>query len=178
MWITKRWFLRMFFITFAKIDGDKFSCFIVEKGWPGVSTGAEKRRWGLKVSSTRVLLLDNVKVPVENPPLAKVGKGHKIAFNNSELRTIQARAGAVGGAKHAITDAVKYANQRYQFGKPISSFGAIKHKIGEMAIQTWVLESMVYRTAGMIDSRLEGIDRTTLRPQWPQFEELRYWNVQ
>jgi alkylation response protein AidB-like acyl-CoA dehydrogenase len=169
MWITNAGFADVF-ITFAKIDGDKFSCFIVEKGMPGVSTGAEEKKMGIKGSSTRVLLLDNVKVPVENL-LGEVGKGHKIAFNILNFGRFKLGAGAVGGAKHAITDAVRYANQRFQFGKPISSFGAIKHKIGEMAIETWVLESMVYRTAGMIDSRLEGIDRDDTEATMAAVEE-------
>jgi len=157
MWITNAGFADIF-ITFAKVDGDKFSCFIVEKEMPGVSTGAEEKKMGIKGSSTRVLLLDNVKVPVENL-LGEVGKGHKIAFNILNFGRFKLGAGCVGGAKTAITDAVKYANLRFQFGRPISSFGAIKHKIGEMGIKTWVLESMVYRTAGMIDRRLDGVDR-------------------
>ena len=169
MWITNAGFADIF-ITFAKVDGDKFSCFIVEKTMPGVSTGAEEKKMGIKGSSTRVLLLDNVKIPIENL-LGEVGKGHKIAFNILNFGRFKLGAGSVGGAKTAITDAVKYANQRYQFGRPIASFGAIKHKLGEMAIRTWVLESMVYRTAGMIDSRLEGVDRDDTQATMNAVEE-------
>lgn len=157
MWITNAGFADVF-ITFCKIDGDKFSCFIIEKDTPGFSIGAEEKKMGIKGSSTRALHLDNARVPKQNL-LGEIGKGHKIAFNILNMGRFKLGAGCIGGAKAAITDAVAYANQREQFGRPISSFGAIKHKIAEMAIRTWVGESMVYRTAGLIDARLHGANR-------------------
>lgn len=157
MWITNAGFADVFII-FCKIDGDKFSCFIVEKDTPGFSVGAEEKKMGIKGSSTRALHLDNARVPKENL-LGEIGKGHKIAFNILNMGRFKLGAGCIGGAKAAITDAVAYANQREQFGRPISSFGAIKHKIAEMAIRTWAGESMVYRTAGLIDHLLHGVDR-------------------
>ena len=114
---------------------------------------------GIKGSSTRALNLDNVKVPIENV-LGEIGKGHKIAFNILNIGRFKLGAAVIGGAKAVITESVKYAKQRKQFGKSISEFGLIKHKIGEMAIRTFVGESMVYRSAGLIDNILSGIDKS------------------
>lgn len=147
------------FITFAKINGEHFTGFILEKGYDGISLGREEKKMGIKGSSTRALILDNVKVPVENV-LGEIGKGHKIAFNILNIGRFKLGAGVIGGAKTVITESVKYAKQRKQFGKSISEFGLIKHKLGEMAIRTFVGESMVYRTAGLIDTILSGIDKT------------------
>jgi alkylation response protein AidB-like acyl-CoA dehydrogenase len=147
------------YITFAKINGEQFTGFILEKGYEGISLGKEEKKMGIKGSSTRALILDNVKVPVENV-LGEIGKGHKIAFNILNIGRFKLGAGVIGGAKAVITESVKYAKQRKQFGKPISDFGLIKHKIGEMAIRTFVGESMVYRTAGLIDGILSGIDKS------------------
>lgn len=156
MWITNAGFADIF-ITFAKIDGDKFSCFIVEKGFPGVSTGAEERKMGINGSSTRTLILEDARVPAENL-LGEIGKGHKIAFNILNIGRFKLGAACLGGAKNCIDVAVKYANERHQFGKPIGSFGAIKHKLGEMATRAFVGDSMVYRTAGLLDGALARVD--------------------
>jgi alkylation response protein AidB-like acyl-CoA dehydrogenase len=154
MWISNSAFADLF-MTFAQVDGKQFSCFIVEKGYPGVSTGAEEDKMGLKGSSTRPLILNNAQVPVDNV-VGEIGKGHHVAFNI--LNIGRAKAGAVGGAKTALNDAIQYAKQRIAFGKPIASFGAIKHKLAEMAIRIWVAEGMVYRTAGLMDRSLESTD--------------------
>ena len=152
MWITNAAFAD-FFITFAQVDGKEFTAFVVDKNHPGVSTGAEERKMGLKGSSTRSLLLENAEIPVENV-LGEIGKGHRVAF--STLNTGRAKLGAmaVGAGNAALLEAIRYAKQRTAFGKPISTFGAIQHKLAEMAVQLWVVESMVYRTA----DRLHGID--------------------
>jgi alkylation response protein AidB-like acyl-CoA dehydrogenase len=148
MFITNGGFADIF-IVFAKVDGDKFSAFIVEKQ-DGVSPGAEEHKMGIKGSSTTPLVLADAKAPVENL-LGEVGKGHKIAFNILNIGRFKLGAMCVGGMKLMIHEAVRYANERQQFGKSISSFGAIKSKLGEMAIRTWVGESMTYRTLGMIE---------------------------
>ena len=151
MFITNGGFADIF-IVFAKVDGDKFTAFIVEKQ-DGVSPGAEEHKMGIKGSSTTPLVLTDAKAPVENM-LAEVGKGAKIAFNTLNIGRFKLGAMCVGGMKLMIHEAVRYANERQQFGKPISSFGAIKGKIAEMAIRTWVGESMTYRTLGMIEDAI------------------------
>ncbi|MDQ3753195.1 MAG: acyl-CoA dehydrogenase family protein, partial [Acidobacteriota bacterium] len=151
MWITNAGFADLF-VVFAKVDGDKFSGFIVERQ-PGLSTGGEEHKMGIKGSSTRALILSDVKTPVENL-LGEVGKGAKIAFNILNIGRFKLGAMCLGGMKLMIHDAVRYANERHQFGKPISSFGAIKTKLAEMAIKTWVGEAMVYRTLGMIETAI------------------------
>jgi alkylation response protein AidB-like acyl-CoA dehydrogenase len=156
MWITNAGFADIF-ITFAKIDGEKFSAFIIEKGFPGVSTGAEERKMGINGSSTRTLILEDARVPAENL-LGEIGKGHKIAFSILNIGRFKLGAACIGGSKHCIEAAVKYANERHQFGKSIGSFGAIKHKLGEMATRVFVGESMVYRTAGLLDGALQRVD--------------------
>ena len=156
MWITNSAFADMF-ITFAQVDGKQFSCFIIEKDHPGVSTGAEEHKMGLKGSSTRPLLLDNAQVPIDNV-IGEIGKGHHVAFNILNLGRAKLAAGAVGGSKTALNDAIQYAKQRVAFGKPIASFGAIKHKLAEMATRIWIAEGMVYRTAGLMDRGLEDVD--------------------
>src|SRR5712671_440700 len=151
MFITNGGFADIF-IVFAKVDGDKFTAFIVEKQ-DGVQPGAEEHKMGIKGSSTTPLVLTDAKAPVENM-LAEVGKGAKIAFNTLNIGRFKLGAMCVGGMKLMIHEAVRYANERQQFGKPISSFGAIKSKIAEMAIRTWVGESMTYRTLGMIEAAI------------------------
>src|SRR6185436_4323093 len=133
------------------------SCFIVEKDYPGVSTGAEENKMGLRGSSTRTLILDNAQIPIDNV-VGEIGKGHHVAFNILNMGRAKLAAGALGGSKTALNDAIGYAKQRVAFGKPIASFGAIRHKLAEMAIRIWVTEGMVYRTAGLMDRALEGID--------------------
>ncbi|MEK6280637.1 MAG: acyl-CoA dehydrogenase family protein [Acidobacteriota bacterium] len=151
MFITNGGFADIF-IVFAKVDGDKFSAFIVEKQ-EGVTPGAEEHKMGIKGSSTTPLVLTDAKAPVENL-LAEVGKGHKIAFNTLNIGRFKLGAMCIGGMKLMIHESVRYANERQQFGKSISSFGAIKSKIAEMAIRTWVGESMTYRTLGMIEAAI------------------------
>ncbi len=156
MWITNASFADVF-ITFAQVDGDKFSCFIVERNDPGVSTGAEEQKMGLLGSSTTTVILDNAHIPVGNL-LGEIGKGHHVAFNILNTGRAKLGANAVGGSKTALNEAIGYANQRMAFGQPIAGFGAIQHKLAEMAIRTWVTEAMVYRTAGMMDQGLEEVD--------------------
>ena len=156
MWVTNAAFADLF-ITFAKVDGQHFSCFAVEKTFPGISTGAEERKMGLKGSSTRPLVLCDVPVPAENL-IGQIGKGHEVAFNILNIGRAKLGASACGASKLALNDAIRYSLQRIAFGKPISNFGAIQHKLAEMAIRIWVLEAMVYRTAGLMDEALNGID--------------------
>jgi len=155
MWITNGGFADIFII-FAKVDGDKFSAFIVERQ-PGLTSGAEEHKMGIKGSSTTALVLSDVKTPVENL-LGEIGKGHKIAFNVLNIGRFKLGAMCIGGMKLMAHEAVRYANERHQFGKPISSFGAIKTKLAEMAIRTWVGEAMIYRTLGMIEAGIGAIE--------------------
>src|ERR671926_481759 len=151
MWITNGGFADIF-IVFAKVDGDKFSAFIVERQ-PGLTSGAEEHKMGIKGSSTTALVLSDVRTPVENL-LGEVGKGHKIAFNVLNIGRFKLGAMCAGGMKLMVQESVRYANERHQFGKPISSFGAIKHKLAEMAVRTWVGEAMTYRTLGLIEGAI------------------------
>jgi alkylation response protein AidB-like acyl-CoA dehydrogenase len=158
MWVTNGGFADVF-IVFAKVDGDKFSCFIVEKNMPGVSTGAEEKKMGIKGSSTRALYLDSVRVPRENL-LHEIGRGHIVAFNILNVGRFKLSAYSIGGCKYTLAEAVRYAKQRRAFGKAIAEFGLIQHKLAEMATRTYAGESMVYRTAGLIDAALAGVDLT------------------
>jgi alkylation response protein AidB-like acyl-CoA dehydrogenase len=146
------------YIVFAKVDGEKFSCFIVEKDYEGLSIGPEEKKLGIKGSSTVQVALDNVKVPVENQ-LGEIGKGHKIAFNILNVGRFKLGVGAVGSAKICMDDSIKYAKERHQFGQPISNFGMIKNKFANMATRIYAVESMSYRTAGLLDAILEPIDK-------------------
>jgi alkylation response protein AidB-like acyl-CoA dehydrogenase len=162
MWITNGGFADLF-IVFAKVDtpdaagksDGAFSAFIVERGFPGVSTGKEEHKLGLLGSSTTPLILQDAKVPAANL-LGEVGKGHKIAFNTLNYGRLKLGAMCNGGARLAIQEAVRYAAQRKQFGKSIASFGAIRQKLGEMTARLYAVEAMLYRTAGLIDTALEG----------------------
>ena len=153
MWITNGGFADIL-ITFAKVDGDKFTGFIIPTDSEGFTRGEEENKMGIKGSSTRALFLDNVKVPVENV-LGEIGKGHYIAFNILNIGRFKLGAMTVGGAKHYISVAVQYANERKQFGREISSFGAIKHKLAEMAIRTFVGEAATLRTSGLIAQKVD-----------------------
>ncbi len=144
-------------ITYAKVDGDKFTSFIVERNYEGVSVDEEENKMGMKGSSTRGVIFTDAKVPVENV-LGEIGKGHIVAFNTLNIGRFKLGAGCVGFAKNALQDAVTYAKQRVQFGKPIAEFGLIKHKIAEMATRIYTVESMVYRTAALVDRILSHID--------------------
>jgi len=154
MFITNGGFADIF-IVFAKVDGDKFSAFIVDRQ-EGCKSGAEEHKMGIKGSSTTPLILADAKAPVENL-LGEIGKGHKIAFNILNIGRFKLGAMCLGGMKLAMHESVRYANERQQFGKSISSFGAIKSKLGEMAIRTWVGEAMIYRTLGMIEEGLAAV---------------------
>jgi alkylation response protein AidB-like acyl-CoA dehydrogenase len=155
MWLTNAGFADVY-ITFAKVDGEHFTAFIIDKGAPGVTLGAEEKKTGIKGSSTRPLILADAVVPRENL-LGEIGKGHKIAFNSLNIGRFKLGAGVTGGAKMAIGQAIAYAKGRQAFGRPITDFGLVRQKIGEMAIRAYVAEAMVYRTAGLIDSNLAGV---------------------
>ena len=145
------------FVTYAKVNGDKFTSFIVERKFEGVSVDEEENKMGIKGSSTRSVIFTNAKVPVENV-LGNIGRGHVAAFNSLNIGRLILGGGCVGSTKVALQDAVTYAKQRVQFDKPIAEFGLIKHKIAEMAIRIFTMESMVYRTAALVDRILQRID--------------------
>jgi len=146
------------FTVFAKVDKEHFTGFLVERDYPGVSIGPEEKKLGIKGSSTCQLILDNVQVPVENL-LGEIGKGHKIAFNVLNVGRFKLGAGVTGAAKHAFAAGAQYANDRKQFGTSISSFGAIKEKLADMTAGIFASESVVYRLAGLLDDRLNTIDK-------------------
>ncbi|WP_346316710.1 acyl-CoA dehydrogenase family protein [Chitinophaga sp. YIM B06452] len=151
IWITNSGFADVFTV-FAKIDGEKFTAFIVDKGTPGFTLGPEEHKMGIKGSSTRQIYFLDAKVPVENV-LGEIGKGHLIAFNILNIGRLKLCAAALGGAKGSMDITIRYANTREQFKQPISNFGAIKHKLAEMAIRMWACESALYRTAQLIDQK-------------------------
>ncbi|ACU58536.1 acyl-CoA dehydrogenase family protein [Chitinophaga pinensis] len=150
-WITNSGFADVFTV-FAKIDGEQFTAFIVDKDTPGFTLGAEEHKMGIKGSSTRQIYFQDAQVPVENV-LGEIGKGHLIAFNILNIGRLKLCAAAVGAAKNVTSITVQYANTREQFKQPIANFGAIKHKLGEMVIRNWVCESALYRTAQLIDDK-------------------------
>jgi hypothetical protein len=156
MWITNAGFADIFTV-FAKVDGDKFTGFLVEAAYDGVSTGAEEHKMGIKGSSTRMLILEDVLVPEKNV-LGQVGRGHKIAFNILNFGRFKLGVGVLGNAKRTIGIATRYALERKQFKQPIANFGAIRAKLGNMAIQTYALESMCYRVAGYMDRVIDELD--------------------
>lgn len=151
-WITNSAFADVF-IVYAKIDGEHFSAFIVEREFPGVSTGAEEKKMGIKSSSTRTLILEDAEVPVENL-LGEIGRGHIIAFNILNVGRYKLAIGSVGASKRALHLATAYANGREQFSTPISQFSLTKEKIGSMATGIYANESAVYRTVGLFEQRL------------------------
>src|SRR5919202_635298 len=150
-WITNGGFADVYTV-FAKVDGDKFTAFIVERGMEGFTNGPEEHKMGIKGSSTVQLYFQDCKVPVENV-LGEIGKGHRIAFNILNIGRLKLCAATVGGAKHATTNSLLYAKTREQFKTPIASFGAIQYKLAEMAIRTFASESALYRTAKWIDDK-------------------------
>jgi alkylation response protein AidB-like acyl-CoA dehydrogenase len=170
MWITNGGFADLF-VVFAKADGDQFTAFLVERGF-GVKSGKEEHKMGLHGSSTTALIFQDVKVPAENV-LSEIGKGHKVAFNVLNFARFKLGAMCSGGAVGAIAESAKYAASRRQFGQAIASFGAIKHKIGEMVIRTYAVESLLYRTAGLVDARIDATphDATDGGPALAAFEE-------
>jgi hypothetical protein len=146
------------FVTYAKVNGEKFTSFIVERKYEGVSVDEEENKMGMKGSSTRSVIFTDVKVPVENL-IGEIGRGHIVALNVLNMARFQLGAGCLGGSKASLQEAVTYAKQRVQFGRPIAEFGLIKQKIGEMAIRCFIMESMVYRTGGLTDLILKRINR-------------------
>ena len=156
--ITNGGFAKLFTV-FAKIDKQHFTAFLVEKDFDGLVVGSEEKKLGIKGSSTTQIILDNCKVPVENL-LGEIGKGHKIAFNVLNVGRFKLGAGVTGAAKMALVEAIKYANERKQFGQPISSFGAIREKIADLTADIFASESLVYRLAGLLDNKLATIDKS------------------
>ena len=157
MWITNAGFADLLTV-FAKIDGEKFTAFLVDAHAEGVRLGAEEEKMGIKGSSTRQVFFEGVKVPVENL-LGKIGEGHKIAFNVLNIGRYKLGVMVCGGCKMATELSVKYANERIQFNLPISKFGAIKHKLAEQATRTYALESCSYRTADMMGEMIKSLKR-------------------
>lgn len=155
-WITNSGFADVF-VVYAKIDGEKFTAFIVERDFPGVSVGPEEKKMGIKGSSTRTLILDEARVPVENV-LGEPGRGHVIAFNILNIGRFKLAAGCLGSAKRAIEISAKYAKERKQFKVPIAKFGLIREKLATMAAKTYALESMVYRTGGYFEENLSQVE--------------------
>ncbi len=146
------------YTVFAKVDKSLFTAFVVERQAPGLSIGKEEDKMGIVGSSTCPLILDNVPVPVENV-LGEVGAGHRVAFNILNVGRLKLGAGCLGAMKTAMAEVIPYAKQRQQFGRAIASFGLIQQKIADMAITTYVLESLVYRTTGLIEDRLATLDQ-------------------
>jgi alkylation response protein AidB-like acyl-CoA dehydrogenase len=176
MWITNGGFADLF-VVFAKVDGDpstgsgsaraesradQFTAFLVERGF-GVKSGKEEHKMGLHGSSTTALIFQDVKVPAENV-LGEVGKGHKVAFNVLNFARFKLGAMCAGGAIGAISESAKYAATRRQFGQPIANFGAIKFKLGEMVVRTYAIESLLYRTAGLVDERIDATPHAATDP--------------
>jgi alkylation response protein AidB-like acyl-CoA dehydrogenase len=145
------------FTVFAKVDGDKFSAFLVERTTPGLSLGPEEHKLGIRGSSTRQVILEDARVPAANL-LGQVGQGHKIAFNILNIGRFKLGAGAMGAAKECLTVALDYARERRQFGEPIANFGLIQRKLADMAVRIYVADSMSYRTAGLMDAAAAAID--------------------
>src|SRR3984885_4858201 len=156
MWITNGGFADVY-VVFAKIDGEKFSCFIVERGTPGFTAGAEEKKMGIKGSSTTPIFFDNSPVPRENL-LHEPGRGHVVAFNTLNAGRFSLGAYCIGGAKKILEASAKYSKERSAFGKRLCDFGLIKAKLGEMAIQIYAIESEVYRSAGMIEAAVSSPD--------------------
>jgi alkylation response protein AidB-like acyl-CoA dehydrogenase len=159
MWITNGGAADLFTV-FAKVGGDKFTAFLVERNFPGVSSGAEEHKMGITGSSTTAVYLDNVPVPVENV-LGEIGRGHVIAFNILNIGRLKLGPAGVGAAKNVLAICLKYAKQRKAFGSTISEFGAIQHKLAEMAIRIFVAESMTWRVVGLIENQMHGASRVS-----------------
>jgi hypothetical protein len=154
MWITNGGAADLFTV-FAKIDGEKFTAFLVERAFGGLTSGAEEKKMGIKGTSTTAIYLENVPVPVENV-LGEIGRGHIIAFNILNMGRLTLGAICAGGAKNVLAISIKYAKQRKAFGSSIAEFGAIQHKLVEMAIRIYAAESAAWRVVGLIQSQLDG----------------------
>jgi alkylation response protein AidB-like acyl-CoA dehydrogenase len=158
MWITNAGFADLFTV-FAKVDGEKFTAFLVERTFPGFSIGAEEHKMGIRGSSTCPIILNDCKVPVENV-LGEIGRGHVIAFNILNVGRFKLGAMCVGGARASLDNAIGYAKQRKAFGKVIADFGLVREKLANMAVLAYVGESVVFRTVGMMDAALEAVDKS------------------
>src|SRR5580700_3402483 len=156
MWITNGGAADLFTV-FAKVGGEKFTAFLVERNFPGVSSGAEEHKMGITGSSTTAVYLDNVPVPVENV-LGEIGRGHVIAFNILNIGRLKLGPASVGAAKNVLAICLKYAKQRKAFGASIAEFGAIQHKLAEMMIRIFVAESMAWRVVGLIESQMHTVE--------------------
>jgi len=179
MWITNGGFADLFTV-FAKVDGEKFTAFLVERG-PGLVSGHEEKKLGLDGSSTTALVLEDCRVPVENV-LGEIGMGHKVALNVLNIGRLKLGARSVGTIKLALGESVRYAKERHQFGRAIAEFGLIKKKIAEMAILAYVGEAILYRTLGMIDEALERVDKddpkqvlATVEGYAPECSIIKIW---
>jgi alkylation response protein AidB-like acyl-CoA dehydrogenase len=161
-WITNGGIADLF-VVFAKVDGEQFSAFLVERRFGGVTSGPEERKMGLDGSSTTSVLLQDVRVPAGNL-LGDIGKGHRIAFNVLNFARLKLGATCSGGAVGAIGESARYAAARRQFGQPIASFGAVRHKLGEMVARAYAVESLTYRMAGLVDACLDSSSRGVSRP--------------
>jgi alkylation response protein AidB-like acyl-CoA dehydrogenase len=163
MWITNGGFADVF-IVFAKVDGEKFSCFIVERGYPGFSVGAEEKKMGIKGSSTVPIFFENCPVPKENL-LHDIGRGHIVAFNTLNVGRFSLGAYCLGGSKKVLEASSKYSKERTAFGKQLCEFGLIRAKLGEMAIRIFAVESMIFRSAGMVDAAVASQEAGTDKSQ-------------
>ena len=163
MWITNCG-IASFYTVFAKIDGEKFSAFLIERDTPGLTVGAEEHKLGIRGSSTCPLVLDGCRIPASNL-LGEAGKGHRIAFNVLNVGRFKLGVACVGGARHALGHMISYAKERVAFGKPIAEFGLIQRKISASAARLYATESMVYRTAGLMDAKLPGAGEGALTPE-------------
>jgi alkylation response protein AidB-like acyl-CoA dehydrogenase len=163
MWITNGGFADVF-IVFAKVDGERFSCFIVERGYPGFSIGAEEKKMGIKGSSTVPIFFENCPVPKENL-LHDIGRGHVVAFNTLNAGRFSLGAYCLGGSKKVLEASSKYSKERTAFGKQLREFGLIRAKLGEMAIRIFAVESMIFRSAGMVDAAVASQEAGTDKSQ-------------
>src|SRR6201984_3422806 len=159
MWITNAGFADLFTV-FAKVDGEKFTAFLVERNFPGFSIGGEEHKMGIRGSSTCPIIMNDCKVPAENL-LGEIGKGHLIAFNILNIGRFKLGAMCVGGGRVSLENAIGYAKQRKAFGKVIAEFGLVREKIANMATLLFVGESLVYRTVGMMDAALRGVAKAS-----------------
>ena len=171
MWITNGGAADLFTV-FAKVGGEKFTAFLVERNFPGVSSGAEEHKMGITGSSTTAVYFDNVPVPVENV-LGEIGRGHVIAFNILNIGRLKLGPATVGAAKNVLAISLKYAKQRKAFGSTISEFGAIQHKLAEMAIRIFVAESMTWRVVGLIENQMHGASQESANASTGGSQELK-----
>jgi hypothetical protein len=170
MWITNGGAADLFTV-FAKVGGEKFTAFLVERNFPGVSSGAEEHKMGITGSSTTAVYLDNVPVPVENV-LGEIGRGHVIAFNILNVGRLKLGPASVGAAKNVLAICLKYAKQRKAFGSAISEFGAIQHKLAEMAIRIFAAESMTWRVVGLIENQMHAAGSADSSQELKAIEEF------